>query len=242
MKSKLMTLMLFLGLSSAGFAQTKGFRLWHFDKSQGYWVETVPLDSAKAISVPEVKAISNEKASVDGNEKKHYAVFSIHTNALYDVFLAPHIGCELALCDDWSVGADMWLAWLRHQENDLWWQNYGFDLYGRYWFGNGHSARDYQGWHAGIYAGTFTYDVWNDGKGYQSPDMFNTYRTGAEVGWATIIGKNWRVDLYGGTGLLHTKQKVYHRNFGGGYYVSEERCRNLVDLTRFGVTISYVLK
>lgn len=169
-------------------------------------------------------------------------VFSLRTNALYDIALAPNLGFEFALGRDWSVGADLWLAWLHNKDNDMWWENYGFTLHGRYWFGERHNALELSGWHTGIYAGTFTYDVWADGKGYQSPDMFKTFNVGVEIGWSTSIGGNWRLDIYGGTGLLHTRQIVYDHNFGGGFYAKSHRHRNLVDLTRFGVTFSYIFK
>lgn len=164
----------------------------------------------------------------------------LNTNALYDLALATNIGVEVSLGSDWSVGADAWLVWLRHQRTNLWWQNYGFDINGRYWFGPGHDARQHIGWHAGWYGGTFTYDVWS-GKGYQSPDLFTTFRTGLEIGRSIDIGKNWRLDFYGGTGLLHTRQHVYRQNFTGGYYKVETHHRNLIDFTRFGVTVGYML-
>lgn len=200
----------------------------------------VKTKKSKPVILYKVPNPRNLLASTD-TSKSNYS-FSVHSNALYDACLAPSIGVEVGIGDDWSVGFDTWIAWLRNQKHDLWWQNYGVDFYGRYWFGNGHSAKRLQGWHAGLYAGTLTYDVWGDDKGYQSPDMFKTFRIGGEIGWSTPLGKSWRLDLYGGTGLFHTKQKVYRRNFPDGYYVSFTRCRNLVDFTRFGVTFSYIIK
>lgn len=177
--------------------------------------------------------------------QRHYNKFVegliVKTNGLYDMLLAPSIGMTYAFDSNWTVGAGAWIAWLRHQDSDLWWQNYGFDLYGHYWFGKHHNARDNRGWHGGVYAGTFTYDIWRHNKGYQNNHMFRTFRVGLEVGWSTGIGRKWRLDIYGGTGLLHTKQRIYHHNYGGGYYVSRVRYRNLVDFTRFGVTFGYIL-
>lgn len=177
---------------------------------------------------------------MDGSEATHGSI-AVKTNGLYDLALAPNIDIEYTPTRNWSLGADGWLAWLRHHESNLWWQNYGFDIYLRRWFGRGHDARNFRGWHAGIYAGTFTYDIWSGGKGYQSPDMFRTFRVGGEIGWSASIGKRWRVDIFGGTGLLHTRQIVYHENNHGWYSVSRRRNKNLPDLTRFGVTIGYRL-
>lgn len=171
-----------------------------------------------------------------------HTTLSVHTNTVYDVLAAPSIGFEVSAGRDWSIGMDGWLAWVSNKEHDFWWQNYGIDLYGRYWFGDGHSAGYFKGWHAGLYAGTLTYDVWYDGSGYQSPDLFKTFRTGAELGWSGAIAKDWRADIYYGLGWFHTRQKVYDHNFGGGYYVSKTRIKNLLDYSRFGITISYIIK
>lgn len=254
-----------LSLPSVLAQEDGGQTLWHYDKSKGEWVRVLPLSGAgvnvitfgkgkasdgssvktakpaasrfKAVK-PSGRAESREKTSATSTG----AVFSIHTNALYDCLLAPSLGVEAAIARDWSAGADTWLAWLHNKEHDVWWENYGLDLYGRYWFGDGHDARDFRGWHAGIYAGTLTYDVWHDGKGYQSPDMFKTFRTGGELGWSGAIAKDWRVDIYYGLGWFHTDQKVYDHNFGGGYYVTRNRTKDLLDYSRFGVTICYIIR
>lgn len=62
------------------------------------------------------------------------AAIQVKTNMLYDAVLAPNCGVELTLGKKWTVGMDGYIAWIRNKEADLWYQYYGFDVYGRYWF------------------------------------------------------------------------------------------------------------
>lgn len=163
----------------------------------------------------------------------------IHTNMVYDAAAAPNGGIEVSLGKNWSMGADGWIAWVSNQRHNEWWQNYGFDVYGRYWFGAKHD-KPLTGYHIGIYAGTFTYDIYPEGKGYQCDKMFYTFRTGAEIGYAVPAGKHFIFDFYGCLGFLHTRQDVYYPNvFSNGYYRAYRRWKNLPDFTRFGITVGY---
>ena len=165
--------------------------------------------------------------------------FKVHTNLAYDVALAPAAGLELSFSDNWTVGTDAWIAWLRNSRHNAWYEHYGFDMYGRYWFGKEHT-KPFVGYHVGPYAGTFTYDLYPEGKGYQCNKMFKTFRVGAEFGYAVPV-KNFTFDFYAGIGYLHTRQDVYYPNkFSNGYYKAYRRYRNLPDFTRFGVTAGYV--
>lgn len=166
----------------------------------------------------------------------------IGTNSIYDCVLATNFNAELSFSRNMSLGMDSWVAWLRHKKNNDWWQNYGFDAFIHFWFGEGHNAILHKGWYIGPYLGTFTYDLWMSGKGYESPDMFKTFRFGTELGHAFALGKRWRLDIFCGVGFINTKQNIYHNNFGGGYYISRSRTRNLVDFTRWGLTFSYRIK
>lgn len=164
----------------------------------------------------------------------------IHTNMVYDAAAAPNGGVEVALDKNWSVGADGWIAWVSNQRHNEWWQNYGFDVYGRYWFGKDHTE-PLTGLHIGAYAGTFTYDFFPEGKGYQCNKMFKTFRVGTEVGYAVKAGKHVIFDFYCGIGFFHSRQDIYYPNvFSKNYYRAYRRYRNLPDFTRFGITVGYV--
>lgn len=178
----------------------------------------------------------------DGDYNNPFLHLKAHNNLAYDAALALNGGLEMSFGKKWSVGVDAWVTWLRWTKHNDWYESYGFDLYGRYWFGKS-NTQPFTGYHIGIYAGTLTYDIFPGSKGYQCDDMFQTLHAGVEFGYSQYLtkrNKNWRVDFYGGIGFLHTKQDVYHDNFGGGYYVSKTRRRNLPEFTRFGVTIGYM--
>lgn len=171
-----------------------------------------------------------------------YLHLTVKSNAVYAAALALNGGLELSFGKKWSVGADGYITWLQWTRHNNWYETYGFDVYGRYWFGK-ENIEPLTGYHIGLYAGTLTYDWFPEGKGYQSKDMFHTFRIGVEFGYSQYLTKrnrNWRVDFYGGLGFFHTRQDVYHNNFGGGYYSSERRYRNLPDFSRLGITIGYM--
>lgn len=199
---------------------------------------------------------SSDKWVLIGDERKEYALYikpkitannstglTLYTNVAYDAALAHSLGLQLPLGKKWSIGVDGYMAWLRKREKNVWWQFYGFDIYGRYWL-NSVNAAPLTGFHIGLYAGTVTYDIYPKNKGYQSKKLLTTFRGGAEFGYSCSLSKrndHWRMDVYGGLGLLHTRQDVY-RPYGSGRYIREQRrWRNYPDLTRFGVTVGYVL-
>lgn len=173
------------------------------------------------------------------NSYQRDLIIKVHTNMIYDAALAPNGGLELSFCKDWTVGTDGWIAWMRDASHNAWYEHYGFDVFGRYWFGKAHT-RPFTGYHVGPYAGTLTYDLYPEGKGYQCDKMFKTFRVGAEFGYAVSV-KNFVFDFFAGIGFLHTRQDVYYPNhFNNGYYKAYRRYRNLPDFTRFGITIGYV--
>lgn len=181
----------------------------------------------------------NDKESDSVRVRPRRFPISVKTNLVYDAALALNGGLEMGIGKDWSIGTDGWIAWMRNKHHNEWYQHYGFDLYGRWWYGNSHTS-PMTGYHVGAYAGTFTYDFYPLSSGYQSPDMFKTFRLGAEFGWATGIGKRWKMDFFCGLGFLHTKQKVYKRNLSRtGYYLQRTQCRNLPDFTRLGISVTY---
>lgn len=166
----------------------------------------------------------------------------VKTNALYDLALAPAGGLELAIGRKWSVGADGFVAWVQNRKHNTWYQNYGFDIYGRYWFGRD-NTRALRGFHAGIYAGTLTYDRYWGHKGYQSDKMFETFRAGGEFGYSTFLTRrdhNWRIDFYGCLGVFTTRQDVYREGSNNSYYFVKRRHRTMPDISRFGITIGYM--
>lgn len=168
---------------------------------------------------------------------------AITTNAVYDVLLAPSLALQVPIGKHFSVGADGYVAWIHRRASDFWHETYGFDIFGRYWFRPKDGMR-LTGWYAGLYGGALTYDFYHDNKGYQSPKMWQNFRTGVEGGYVMFLSqrnRRWRLGFNVGLGILHTKQKVYKSYSKGHYYFSYERYRNLPDFTRFGVTITYML-
>lgn len=182
---------------------------------------------------------SNGLRTSDNRPSQNDFMLKVHTNLVYDAALAPNVGFELSFNDNWTVGTDAWIAWLRNSRHNAWYEHYGFDIYGRYWFGKKHT-KPFSGYHIGPYAGTFTYDVYPEGKGYQCNKMFKTFRVGAEFGYAIPV-KNFMFDFYAGVGFLHTRQDVYYPNrFSNGYYRAYRRYKNLPDFTRLGISVGYV--
>lgn len=207
-------------------------------------------DTVYHLYIAPVEAKSPEKSqdyqaatNVISDSFNPFLNLKVHTNLPYMAALAFNGGLEMSFGKEWSMGADGYVAWLRNQSKDVWWEFYGFDLYGRYWFGRG-NTQPLRGFHAGFYLGTLTYDLYpTSNTGYQCDKMFHTYRFGGEFGYSADLTKknrNWRIDFYVGLGLLHTRQDVYKNRPSGGYYIKERRRRTLPDFTRFGITIGYV--
>lgn len=217
---------------------------WKDIGSNGYRV-FVPATglSSQQFSTVQLKApevTSDYGTDSSSKTDKEQETLVVKTNMLYDAALAPNLGLEYTYNSKWSFGLDAWIAWIRNAKHNVWYQNYGFDVYGRYWF-DAENTRPLTGYHLGAYVGTLTYDLYPEGKGYQCDKMFHTYRFGVEFGYAVPVGNRLLFDFYGGLGLLHTRQDVYYPNtFGSGYYRAYRRYRNLPDFTRFGITIGYV--
>lgn len=166
----------------------------------------------------------------------------VKTNAIYDAALMPTGGLELSFGKRWSAGVDGFVAWMQNRKHNTWYENYGFDLYGRYWFGRQNTCA-LRGFHAGVYAGTFTYDRYWGHKGYQCDKMFHSFRFGGEFGYSTYLTRrdhNWRIDFYGCLGVFTTRQDVYREGVDDKYYFVKRRHRTLPDFSRFGVTIGYM--
>lgn len=251
---RLLALLSALAFATVLHAQTT---TWRYDVVNNRWFQSEPAGQLFSDTVPSLRKTATVResnvadAGID-DVQASYAVISssdssqvhlrIYNNLLYDAFLAPNAGLELSLGKNYSVGADAFIAWIERRNDQTWHESYGFDLYGRYWFGKSHTD-ELLGLHLGIYAGTLTYDLYPDSKGYQCSRLFHTFRTGLEFGYsgyASKKNKNFRVDFYCGLGYLHTRQDVYLPNDKGGYYRVERRFRNLPDITRFGITIGYM--
>lgn len=228
--------------------------------NDGHWIYTGPanesrpyvMDSPRVVrekAVPRTRPSSRKQTpagtppvkfrTFDSSPSQNDMMFKVHTNMVYDAALAPNGGLELSIGKDWTAGTDGWIAWMRCARHNAWYEHYGFDIYGRYWFGKEHT-KPFTGYHVGPYAGTLTYDLYPEGKGYQCNKMFKTFRVGAEFGYAVPV-RNFTFDFYAGIGFLHTRQDVYYPNrFSNGYYRAYRRYRNLPDFTRLGITVGYV--
>lgn len=215
------------------------YKSWEDIGSKDYRIYVPSMTTQSSLSEYDKVVQPVRLRTYDNKVYKNDLMFKVHTNMAYDAALAPSGGLELSVGKDWTVGTDAWIAWLRNSRHNAWYEHYGFDIYGRYWFGKKHT-RPFTGYHVGPYVGTFTYDLYPENKGYQCNKMFKTFRVGAEFGYAVPV-KNFTFDFYAGIGYLHTRQDVYYPNkFSNGYYKAYRRYRNLPDFTRFGVTAGYV--
>lgn len=178
--------------------------------------------------------------------KSHYGL--VRTNLVGDAVLIPNIGGEIAITDNWSLGADFYLQWLKDRDKDKFYQTYMLDVSARYWF-NGTKKRNdgirpFSGWHIGPYGQAVTYDWENGNKGYQSRVFFWTFGAGCEGGYNFPVGKNrrWAFDFYVGIGYFHTKYNVYYPDYNRHYYFDHRQCKNFFGPTRIGVSLNYIIK
>lgn len=235
----ILLMMLFIALSASAQEST-----WRYSTMSRDWFRNDTTSSKVSSGIlPEwpkkkKKHCTHNYNMCSKDVKSSTAAMQIKSNMLYDAVLAPSGGVEVTLGKKWSVGADGFIAWLRNKESDLWYQYYGFDIYGRYWFDGKHKSA-MTGLHLGAYAGTLTYDLYPKNTGYQCRKMFHTYRVGTEIGYAIPIGKTIVLDLYGGLGIFHTRQDLYKSYGKGEYYKTGRRYRNYPDFTRLGISIGY---
>ena len=174
--------------------------------------------------------------------KSHYGL--VRTNLVGDAVLIPNIGGEIAITDNWSLGADFYLQWLKDRDKDKFYKTYILDVDARYWWGRQHKKRQLTGWHVGPYGQAITYDMENGHKGYQSRVFFWTFAVGGELGYNLPLGKKqrWGLDFNIGLGYLHTKYNVYNPGHNKEYYFDHRQCRNYFGLTRIGVSLNYFIK
>lgn len=146
----------------------------------------------------------NSRKQETVEEPERHTTFAIKTNLIKP---ALNLGAEFAIGDDWSAGASWHYAWLKMPSRNLFWQTYGGEMYGRYWFGAAHENARLTGHHVGIYGQAYTYDFELGGNGVMA-DRFN-FGGGIEYGYALPLTKNLAFDFSLGLGYFTGEMKNY---------------------------------
>ena len=141
----------------------------------------------------------------------HHPSVAIKTNMLYDAFLIPDIGVEVALGRQWTVAADWFYTWFSSDHHRRYWQGYGGYLTVRHYFPSPATgkcpSRTFTGHHLGLYALGLTYDVEWGGRGYQAARF--GFGAGVEYGYAMPIGRRLNLDFSLGLGFQDGEYKEY---------------------------------
>ena len=142
-------------------------------------------------------------------------ILAVSTNLLYDLAITPNVAVEVPLGKHWSVYADYTFPWWVNRTNNMAWQQLKFDVGGRYWFGR-RGANDpmevLRGHFVGLDLGIGYYDLEPRHTGWQGEFL----TAGLEYGYGWVLGKNkkWRLDAFGGAGIIYTHYRYYEGNAG----------------------------
>ncbi len=141
-------------------------------------------------------------------------LMSIKSNILYDAALIPNIELEVAIKDNWSVGAQVMCGWWLKSDNSRCWQLQAADVEGRYWFGDRSQRRALSGWFAGLFASAGFYDFQlEDTKGLQGEFYV---MTGVSGGYSLPIGRRMNMEFALGVGYVvndYQKYEVYENKY-----------------------------
>lgn len=125
----------------------------------------------------------------------------LKTNMLYDVATIPNIGLEVAIGQQWSVGANWQYAWWSNDAKHRFWRVYGGDAECRYWFSPQYKKRSTMcGHHVGLYGQMLTYDIEWGGRGYLGDRW--SWGAGLSYGYSLPIGRQFNIDFTLGVGYL----------------------------------------
>ena len=135
------------------------------------------------------------------------SVWSLRTNALYDVFLIPNIGVAYSWDDRWSAHLHWMYGWWKNDSRHRYWRTYCGELEVRYWLGTRSDAQQVRGHHVGLYGQMLTYDFEWGGRGYLGDKW--SYAGGVSYGYAWRLAERWRLDCSMGVGYFSGLYKEY---------------------------------
>ena len=148
---------------------------------------------------------------------KKKPVVALRTNLLYDAFVIPNLGIEVALPEHFTLAADGFWTWISSDKKHLYWQGYGAYLTLRYYFGKAAEETPFIGHHVGIYGTILTYDIEFGGKGYQA--WKPGFGCGVEYGYSLPVKSYLCIDFNIGVGFQGGEYEVYEpANDGTGHY------------------------
>ena len=146
---------------------------------------------------------------------RHYYM-TLRTNVLYDLVLAPNIGAEFWLGNNFSVGLDWKYAWMKNDRRHFYWRDYGGDINLKYWFGDLSRQKPFQGHHIGAYAQVLTYDFEFGGKGIMGGlpggTLLDDYSIilAADYGFSLPLTDKFNLDFCIGAGYMAGMVREYH--------------------------------
>lgn len=164
---------------------------------------------AEFFNIPKIPPYRPEKPL------RHYYM-TLKTNVLYDLVLAPNIGAEFWLGNNFSAGLDWKYAWMKNDRRHFYWRDYGGDINLKYWFGDLSRQKPFQGHHIGAYAQVLTYDFEFGGKGIMGGlpggTLLDDYSIilAADYGFSLPLTDKFNLDFCIGAGYMAGMVREYH--------------------------------
>ena len=149
-----------------------------------------------------------------------HSYLALRTNTLYDFAMAPNLGAELWLGNNFSTGLDWKYAWMKSDRLHWYWRDYGGSVNLKYWFGKLSQEAPFQGHHIGAYAQVFTYDFEFGGKGVMGglPEGSILDKAcwilAADYGYSIPFADDIRLDFSFGLGFMGGEYREYHPEDG----------------------------
>ena len=137
---------------------------------------------------------------------------SVKTNLLYDAVLAPNIGVEFNVYNNWTVYGDLMYAGWEIPSAHVYWDLYGAQYGLRKYFGRQAAERSMTGHHVGIYSQALAYDLQVGNIGQQTTTI--NMSAGVEYGYTFPVAPCLNVDVEFGLGYLTGKYFEYNLNDG----------------------------
>lgn len=160
----------------------------------------------------------------------------MRTNGLYWLALSPNVGIELQTDKGWAFQLDYVGAWWNSRKTNHFYSNYGFQAEVRYYLDSCRQVRPYTRHHVGLYAQMLTYDFEFGGKGYQCPNLRNTYAIGASYGYTMPLNDKLSLDFTIGIGYFSTTYNEYVP-INGDYLLTGKKRKTFFGPTKAEVTL-----
>lgn len=136
-----------------------------------------------------------------------YASVSLKTNLLLDAALMPNVAVEIPLGKKISFNAEWIFPWWSIPSKHYYYQMLAGNIEARYWFNPRSDYRGYMnGWFAGLFGGSGSYDFELGNIGYQGDSYL---ATGLTLGYVHRIGKTLGLEYSLGLGYLKSKYRKY---------------------------------